>query len=748
MALPLKSGADLYTQEIRRVALQNEGSDLAEYITGSIYFNTNSASSNSSNRIRYRGLSAWHSVANIEDIEDLQNQIDSIDFASSEEFTSLKERVDAFLDGDVDSDAVLDNLKEIQAFLDTYDGATSLVDLLATKADKATTLAGYGITDGVKYYGGYSVDNALYGIGYDNASQGSIDLPVAGGGFIAATQGSYGIQIIGGYSTSGHLFWRRVSNNTLGAWCKVLDESNYASVLGTVYAPYNSAGYLPLSGGTLSKNLETLRLHSPEETGGSTYIGFSTSSNNTIQGYIGYSSSGFMFIQRGVGGASGTQVVGLDNTGLFAWEDNASKYFLHSGNFNSYAPTLTGTGASGTWGINISGGAAKLTNNYVTNLDNAPVDAMFSSGFQASNIPATNYATGLTLYNPEAGYYFQLAYDTSGLMYSRVLPYQGSWGSWKTIAFTDSIVAGANKLVTASGTEVALAENGGVVFPYVTSTLIDGLDSVGLHVKRNMTANPAASGGLAMTNCENKGTILFGGTSGLFVYNYVNDAYSTVFRINNYGNVTIGTSDLASSTYKLYVNGLTNITSRLLVGGATDDSAYALNVNGTAWFYTSKSYAHLTADGVGLYNGLFYGGYTASDAVLAASSIVLRGNVIIKSDNTLKVGDATISWDSTNSVLKVDKDFASDGQVSSGGIADEAASGGSGLEKVVFTLEAGQTTYECAHNLATREVTVCIYEEGDDYQQILTDVYLDDANTARIVFGSATDVAHKVVIVG
>lgn len=34
---------------------------------------------------------------------------------------------------------------------------------------------------------------------------------------------------------------------------------------------------------------------------------------------------------------------------------------LHSGNFNSYAPTLTGTGASGTWGISISGNAETAT---------------------------------------------------------------------------------------------------------------------------------------------------------------------------------------------------------------------------------------------------------------------------------------------------------------------------------------------------------------------------------------------------
>jgi len=35
---------------------------------------------------------------------------------------------------------------------------------------------------------------------------------------------------------------------------------------------------------------------------------------------------------------------------------------LHSSNYNSYSPTLTGTGASGTWGISITGNAATLGN--------------------------------------------------------------------------------------------------------------------------------------------------------------------------------------------------------------------------------------------------------------------------------------------------------------------------------------------------------------------------------------------------
>lgn len=47
------------------------------------------------------------------------------------------------------------------------------------------------------------------------------------------------------------------------------------------------------------------------------------------------------------------------NTGTVKANGNT---ILHAGNYNSYAPTLTGGGASGTWGINITGNAATATN--------------------------------------------------------------------------------------------------------------------------------------------------------------------------------------------------------------------------------------------------------------------------------------------------------------------------------------------------------------------------------------------------
>jgi hypothetical protein len=39
---------------------------------------------------------------------------------------------------------------------------------------------------------------------------------------------------------------------------------------------------------------------------------------------------------------------------------------IHTGNYNSYAPTLTGTGASGSWGISVTGSSASCTGNSAT----------------------------------------------------------------------------------------------------------------------------------------------------------------------------------------------------------------------------------------------------------------------------------------------------------------------------------------------------------------------------------------------
>jgi hypothetical protein len=56
---------------------------------------------------------------------------------------------------------------------------------------------------------------------------------------------------------------------------------------------------------------------------------------------------------------------------------NPVRTILHSGNYTSYSPTLTGGSASGTWGINITGNAATATT--ATNLSGGSINATSAS---------------------------------------------------------------------------------------------------------------------------------------------------------------------------------------------------------------------------------------------------------------------------------------------------------------------------------------------------------------------------------
>ena len=72
---------------------------------------------------------------------------------------------------------------------------------------------------------------------------------------------------------------------------------------------------------------------------------------NTIQGWTSYSSSYPSYQVSYGNGAIGVR----QSTSGTAW--GAWRTLIDSSNYNTYAPTLTGTGATGTWGINITGNA-------------------------------------------------------------------------------------------------------------------------------------------------------------------------------------------------------------------------------------------------------------------------------------------------------------------------------------------------------------------------------------------------------
>ena len=93
---------------------------------------------------------------------------------------------------------------------------------------------------------------------------------------------------------------------------------------------------------------------------------------------------------------------GLDtdnNWKVGGWSMGAAAYILlHSGNYTSYSPTLTGGGASGTWGINITGSAGSATSatsaGYATYAGYVPNSLTFNNGGSGSGSGTTYNGSG------------------------------------------------------------------------------------------------------------------------------------------------------------------------------------------------------------------------------------------------------------------------------------------------------------------------------------------------------------------
>lgn len=148
-----------------------------------------------------------------------------------------------------------------------------------------------------------------------------------------------------------------------------IDGSANVSLATTTNHTHN---YLPLSGGTLTgsvtmQGMDTNLIRNITYTSTSSWArglinlqvdGISKFSISALGDYtLGASDNGIIYAYIGCNSYDGLNLR-ISATSL-SWGNNS---ILHSGNYNSYAPTLTGTGASGTWGINISGNAATATN--------------------------------------------------------------------------------------------------------------------------------------------------------------------------------------------------------------------------------------------------------------------------------------------------------------------------------------------------------------------------------------------------
>lgn len=689
MALPLKSGADLYNNQALRMRLHNLGADPTEVGAGLIYFNT-STGLNTSQKARLYTGSAWKTIAFSEDL----------DVASNADFLALKDKVDTLIGDGVDMDGIIESWKEVEAFLSGMSDTKSLMDLLNGKLNTSG-----GILGGNLYIG-------------------------------AADNTSYLYQM---YRRGGHGF--RINNTGSNA--------------------YMAFGELGSTGKdlTVEKVLEFgdggFRYSSD---GGSTYNAILTSAGGKVKDLaILGSGTSYLAFEASDGTSYGSIGVSSGHEAKF-WDGAGAHTLLHSGNIGSQIVE----------GINNHSGEALDVQGNIDNLN-----AYYSNGaFKLTRCKGlsglgTKNTDGIIVNWPLDHKYGQQWYidDESHTIQVRYVA-NAVWSAWKTIAFTDSDITGnAAKLKSPSGLGYANADGSDVLFGYTTSQA-------------------------AINTC----------LDGYNLYLRYGTNHTTGLLLNSSGNVTIGASDLAGSTYKLVADGnikakekivfspadkyfgeLSMSTSCLqlsaiqegvaylpialnpnggnvLIGTTTDNGSGAkLQVNGgigtsgEVFLNLNKSIRMKGSNGTD-YNVLFTAG---TDLHIGYDSPVMRFGVkkmFINSSGNVGIG--TIEPDEKLHVvgnLHVTGNIIADGEVSAGGAAEEGGNAGGGGAFHSESIAVGATQTTIAHGLGTDDIVVSIYEKdgvSGRWSIILTDVEIVDANNIIVSFGSATSVEHKVVIMG
>jgi len=112
-----------------------------------------------------------------------------------------------------------------------------------------------------------------------------------------------------------------------------------------------------------------------------------------------------------------------------------NKTLITSSNYKSYTVTKTGDGASGTWGIDITGNANTATSAVTATSATTATSANTAATANAANITSNKY--GIAYYTDAAGTFGSTATGTSG----QLLQSGGSSATPSWITATDSNTA-------------------------------------------------------------------------------------------------------------------------------------------------------------------------------------------------------------------------------------------------------------------------------------------------------------------
>lgn len=262
----------------------------------------------------------------------------------------------------------------------------------ATSADYANEIARKSMLDSQEKIDNFITANRLEYATFKTTDANNVDFAGNDGMILSIpwTSTAYGAQIAFDDSTYGTVKVRGKSN-TWGNWYTLLHSGNYTSytvkkdgtgATGTwgINISGNAAKADTLDGYHASSFSLASHTHSYIVTQGDTRsvatvpsdyknkITFAGLKANTTIGRPASTTYSYVVGLRGWSDSSGGKAheLAFNDNGIFhrigatdTWE--AWAMMLTTSNYNSYVPSLTGSGASGTWGINITGNAATAT---------------------------------------------------------------------------------------------------------------------------------------------------------------------------------------------------------------------------------------------------------------------------------------------------------------------------------------------------------------------------------------------------
>jgi hypothetical protein len=228
-------------------------------------------------------------------------------------------------------------------------------------------------------------------------------------------------------------------------------------------------------------------------------------SSGTAWNYINFSQAGTRRFYFGIN-ASSEPELGTDNSSVFRVLGGmtiAGNVALHAGNYNSYSPTLTGTGASGSWGIDITGNAATASNGGVTSVNGQTGAVTVSAG---TTFTGGTVANATTFDSEVIGKSYVLA---EGVLYAKdsIAFWHSALPGWTTIV-SQNVSGGAQLTnITYQGNTILHAGNYTGYSPGLTGTGASG--TWGINISGN-----AANGGVTSVNGQT-GAVTVSASGGL-----------------------------------------------------------------------------------------------------------------------------------------------------------------------------------------------------------------------------------------